>query len=112
MVRVGVLACLVMGLVSGSMTWEEAHCVLDGQKVTFVGDSLSRYCYFGLNTFLATGELRSEDFSSPGGYGPGSSDYDSVEFWNERGILTDRGSQRMHAWKEFEREGGLSLIHI
>ncbi|KAH8054047.1 N2-acetyl-L-ornithine:2-oxoglutarate 5-aminotransferase [Aureococcus anophagefferens] len=86
-----------------AITWEEAKCVLRGQKVTFFGDSLTRYCFFGLNNFLATGELRADEFSSKQsmGAGPGSGDYDGIESWNAEGILTDQATQRQHAWKTF-----------
>ena len=51
---------------------------------------------FGLNNFLATGELRADEFSSKQsmGAGPGSGDYDGIESWNDEGILTDQATQR------------------
>ena len=42
----------------------DRQCVLDGKTITFFGDSISRYCYFGFNTFLETGELREDSQSA------------------------------------------------
>ena len=97
------LAAIALAGADAAITWEEAKCVLRGQKVTFFGDSLTRYCFFGLNNFLATGELRADEFSSKQsmGAGPGSGDYDGIESWNDEGILTDQATQRQHAWKTF-----------
>jgi len=94
----------------GAITADEARCVLKDRKVAFFGDSISRYCYFGLNNFLATGALRSAEFgtggpgNTPWGDGPGGLDYDGGEPWNENGVVTDQGTQRQHFWKAFDAE--------
>ena len=80
----GVVAAWLVGCASTEedMTLAEAECVLRGTNLTFLGDSQSRFCVYGLNAFLATGALRSEEFSDAHdgnlGAGPGSDDYDAT----------------------------------
>ncbi|KAH8046408.1 N2-acetyl-L-ornithine:2-oxoglutarate 5-aminotransferase [Aureococcus anophagefferens] len=96
------LAAIALAGADAAITWEEAKCVLRGQKVTFFGDSLTRYCFFGLNNFLATGELRADEFSSKQSMGAGRAAATTTASKLERqGILTDQATQRQHAWKTF-----------
>ena len=48
------LACAA----AASMTHDEALCAVGNAKVSFFGDSLTRFCYYEFNSFLSTGELR------------------------------------------------------
>ena len=107
----GLVAAWLVGCASTEedMTLAEAECVLRGTNLTFLGDSQSRFCVYGLNAFLATGALRSEEFSDAHdgnlGAGPGSDDYDAFDTWNEMGLLKDAEAHRMHVVKTFEALG-------
>ena len=97
---------LVLAAVAvGEITHDEATCILRDTKLAVFGDSLSRFCMFGLNTFLATGALRDHPFDVSGGDGEGSDDYDGRREWNENGIISGKKSHRMHLWKDFADHG-------
>ena len=96
---------LLVANVRASMTWEEAQCVVAGRRIAFFGDSLSRFCYFGFNTFLATGEVRDHEFDVSEGDGENSNDYDSFDTWNDNGLVSDGKNHRMHLRKDFAEYG-------
>ena len=98
-------AALLVASVRASMTWEEAQCVVAGRRIAFFGDSLSRFCYFGFNTFLATGEVRDHEFDVSEGDGENSNDYDSFDTWNDNGLVSDGKNHRMHLRKDFAEYG-------
>ena len=98
-------AALLVASVRASMTWEEAQCVVAGRRIAFFGDSLSRFCYFGFNTFLATGEVRDHEFDVSEGDGENSNDYDSFDTWNDNGLVSDGKNHRMHLRKDFAAYG-------
>lgn len=99
-----VLACWLASA-AADISADEAKCILKDKKITFFGDSISRYCYFGFNSFLDTGKLRKKEFDDAEGFGKGSSDYDTFDFWTKWGRYGENGkcceNHRQHFTKEF-----------
>ena len=95
------VVALAAGAALGDMTWEQAQCAIADKRVAFFGDSLSRYCYFGFNTFMATGEVRDHEFKGSMGDGENSDDYDTLDYWNDNGVVSDSSGHRMHLTKDF-----------
>lgn len=60
------------------VTVDEAMCILENRHLVFLGDSVTRFCFFGLNTWLETGEL--VEFDDDWG---ADTDYDDAEEWTD-----------------------------
>ena len=102
------LACLVALLAEGSrsVTVDEARCILRNKHVTFLGDSVTRYCFFGLNTWLSTGQDR-EEFDDAWGFGEDSTDYDDSDRWTSWQRLA--GTTSKHQQYFTKEHGGTRL---
>ncbi|KAH8059385.1 N2-acetyl-L-ornithine:2-oxoglutarate 5-aminotransferase [Aureococcus anophagefferens] len=99
------MRALLLGLLAAAtgVTHDEARCILKDQRVAFFGDSLSRYCFFGMNVWLETGALRAEEFA--GKWGVEGEDYDCCQGqqWTDDEQDCDAGSgHRMYLYKDFE----------
>jgi len=98
------MRALLLGLLAAAtgVTHDEARCILKDQRVAFFGDSLSRYCFFGMNVWLETGALRAEEFA--GKWGVEGYDYDCCQGqqWTDDEQDCDAGSgHRMYLYKDF-----------
>ncbi|KAJ8600250.1 hypothetical protein CTAYLR_001999 [Chrysophaeum taylorii] len=105
MIRRTSLAALVVACsASTEVTLSQAQCILSGKKIVFFGDSISRYCYFGLNHFLSTGSVKSSEYDSKWGSGDNSNDYDCCEgeTWTDYAPLSDDETARQIFYKEFD----------
>ncbi|KAJ8603816.1 hypothetical protein CTAYLR_000243 [Chrysophaeum taylorii] len=69
-----VVALLAARRVAGEISHEDAQCIMRGKTMAFFGDSITRYCYFGFNYWLETGEVPSEEYDSS--FGDNDEDYD------------------------------------
>ncbi|KAH8066885.1 N2-acetyl-L-ornithine:2-oxoglutarate 5-aminotransferase [Aureococcus anophagefferens] len=99
------MRALLLGLLAAAtgVTHDEARCILKDQRVAFFGDSLSRYCFFGMNVWLETGALRAEEFA--GKWGVEGYDYDCCQEqqWTDDEQDCDAGSgHRMYLYKDFD----------
>ncbi|KAH8086706.1 N2-acetyl-L-ornithine:2-oxoglutarate 5-aminotransferase [Aureococcus anophagefferens] len=99
------MRALLLGLLAAAtgVTHDEARCILKDQRVAFFGDSLSRYCFFGMNVWLETGALRAEEFA--GKWGVEGEDYDCCQGqqWTDDEQDCDAGSgHRMYLYKDFD----------
>ncbi|KAJ1455689.1 hypothetical protein M885DRAFT_564922 [Pelagophyceae sp. CCMP2097] len=112
--RLSVLArlavvCLARAGAAG-VTWDEAKCILAGRRAVWVGDSISRFCFYAMNHFLDTGFERPR-FTDPGddvwGEGNGSHDYDGGEGepWTEFYRFSQNPTHRQHFFKDFDFGG-------
>lgn len=45
----------------------EAECIMNGKTVAFFGDSITRYCFFGFNYWLDTGNIPPDEYDSDTG---------------------------------------------
>ncbi|KAH8067383.1 hypothetical protein JL720_12422 [Aureococcus anophagefferens] len=52
----------VAAVASAAVSWEEAKCVMEGKSIAFMGDSISRNCFYVFNKFLDTGEIEWTDW--------------------------------------------------
>ena len=109
MTRMGRWGLLIPAVALGAITGEEAQCIVDGKTTVFFGDSLTRYCYYEFNTFIATGEVRDHELGGASGDGKWSDDYDTWEEWTEKGVCGAGGKHRRHIWKDF---GGGTLDRV
>ncbi|KAJ1451908.1 hypothetical protein M885DRAFT_528300 [Pelagophyceae sp. CCMP2097] len=98
------LGLAALSLPARAVTHDEAMCIVGDRKITFMGDSLSRYCYFGFNYFMETGDLRPDPFNDQGseGYGSDSPDYDTLDQWTEFGRFGSSINHRQHFTKQFD----------
>lgn len=79
-----------------SITRPQALCLLGGLKLAFLGDSVTRFHYYILNEFLATGDVTNLD---AGTWGRPGVHYDHYEKWTD---LSDASKHRQHFTKVFE----------
>ena len=89
--------------IAASVTHDEAMCIIRDQRIAFFGDSLSRYCFFGMNAWLKTGALRDEEFDDK--WGDEGLDYDCCEDqqWTSDKQDCNAGSgHRMYLYADFE----------
>jgi len=72
---------------SEDLTVDEARCIIDGKTIAWVGDSIARFCYFGMNYWLEEGELPSDEYSSK--WGDNDQDYDRQQptTWYVKNII-------------------------
>ena len=63
------------------VSWDEAKCVMQGKSIAFMGDSISRNCYYVFNKFLDTGEKYDidDDYEKMGEDG----DHDDDSEWTD-----------------------------
>ncbi|KAH8058424.1 hypothetical protein JL722_6287 [Aureococcus anophagefferens] len=87
---------------AGTITADEARCIVDGKTTIFFGDSLTRFCYYEFNTFLSTGAVRDHELGASSGDGRWSDDYDDWEEWTEEGICGAGGKHRRRIWMDLD----------
>ena len=79
MVRVLVALSLARSLAQAAVEWEEAKCVLLNKRIAFLGDGITRNCFYVFNHFMESG---GEPYDLVDGAwtdkGEGSADYDEV----------------------------------
>jgi len=101
----------VSGPATGPISWKQTQCLLDGQKIAFVGDSNMRFHFFHFNYFLETGEYR--PYGGKGSYGAwgfdGPPDYDEGwkdAAWTESVYRGNNPKHRMELERTFPGVGG------
>ena len=99
MVRVLVALSLARSLAQAAVEWDEAKCVLINKKIAFLGDGITRNCFYVFNHFMESG---GEPYDLVDGAwadkGEGSADYDEVALWTD--------------WKRFDFVSERHQVHL
>lgn len=98
------------GRAAAQVTWDEARCVLENKRIAFFGDSISRFCYFGLNYWLETGELQPEECESSSGCF--DEDFDTRGSWTSSGPISGSSKHRQYFSKDFSNDGQTEFYFI
>ncbi|KAH8076716.1 hypothetical protein JL721_740 [Aureococcus anophagefferens] len=59
---VNLLCVAAVASAADEVSWDEAKCVMEGKSIAFMGDSISRNCFYVFNKFLDTGEIEWTDW--------------------------------------------------
>ena len=54
---VNLLCVAAVAAAVDEVSWDEAKCVMKGKSIAFMGDSISRNCFYVFNKFVDTGEM-------------------------------------------------------
>lgn len=99
MVRVLVALSLARSLAQAAVEWDEAKCVLLNKRIAFLGDGITRNCFYVFNHFMESG---GEPYDLVDGAwtdkGEGSADYDEVALWTD--------------WKRFDFVSERHQVHL
>ena len=78
---VNLLCVAAVASAADEVSWEEAKCVMQGKSIAFMGDSISRNCFYVFNKFVDTGEMYDidDDYEKMGEDG----DYDDDSEWTD-----------------------------
>mmetsp|Transcript_19695 Transcript_19695/g.29914 ORF Transcript_19695/g.29914 Transcript_19695/m.29914 type:complete len:899 (+) Transcript_19695:73-2769(+) len=81
---------------------DDAKCILENKKIVFLGDSITRFCTFGFNVWLETGELPDEEYKNK--WGNSNKDFDCCESqkWTDDAPISSNGAHKQWFWKEFD----------
>jgi len=83
------------------VSWDEAKCVMEGKSIAFMGDSVSRDCYYVFNKFVDTGKTYKVDgnYEKMGEKG----DYDEDSVWTDwKRFSGVKESHRVYFKKDFD----------
>jgi len=78
---VNLLCVAAVASAADEVSWDEAKCVMQGKSIAFMGDSISRNCFYVFNKFVDTGEMYDidDDYEKMGEDG----DYDDDSEWTD-----------------------------